>query len=299
MKIFRSQIEVFKEGEKTPKVFELVVEHGEILEDEERFRMFTLGNQVDFYAIDQDAKAVKCNIEDYKDEPFYDFLKRKEYEYIQYVPDVDTQYVINVLERNYAQDYLDFDTYNTQTSLKYEQLDKFEGINVIVYTYELDLERIQSELLDLNELVDLTDQSLDKILCTMLEDKILEEAKFLKSIKVKRSLSGKQEYYEIIKINGKKCEEFYINGLPKTTLRSDIAVGIPLIYFKGKVVVEEYSSNPMRFFEDENAQEILVIAGRRKYSAKETAEVFEAGIYDTYKKAVVCVTSKTNIEHML
>ena len=55
MKIFKSRIEIFKRGELTPKVFEMVVDHGEILEDEERFRMMTLGNEVKFYALDNEG----------------------------------------------------------------------------------------------------------------------------------------------------------------------------------------------------------------------------------------------------
>ena len=111
MKIFKSRIEIFKRGELTPKVFELVVDHGEILEDEERFRMMTLGNEVKFYALDDEGKSVECSIEDYKNEPYYDFLKKKEYEYVKYLPYLDGQYIVDMFERNNAQDYLDFDNY--------------------------------------------------------------------------------------------------------------------------------------------------------------------------------------------
>ena len=78
MKIFKSRIEIFKRGELTPKVFEMVVDHGEILEDEERFRMMTLGNEVKFYALDNEGKSIECSIEDYQKEPYYEFLKKKE-----------------------------------------------------------------------------------------------------------------------------------------------------------------------------------------------------------------------------
>ena len=299
MKIFKSRIEIFKRGELTPKVFEMVVDHGEILEDEERFRMMTLGNEIKFYALDNEGKSVECSIEDYQKEPYYEFLKKKEYEYVSYLPNLDGQYVVDIFERNNAQDYLDFDNYCEQTSCEYKQLPGSDEIDTIVYKYELDVETLKRKFLEIKELVDLTDEELDKVLCRLLERKILKEAPFIKSIKVKRELNGNQEYYEVIRINGKKCEEFYLKGANSTTMRSDVAIGMPLIYFKGRNEVDEFSSNPMRFYEDENDNEILVFVGRRKYGEKEVAQVFESGFYDSYKKTMVCITSKTNIEHML
>ena len=67
-----------------------------------------------------------------------------------------------------------------------------------------DVETLKRKFLEIRELVDLTDEELDKVLCRLLERKILKEAPFIKSIKVKRELNGNQEYYEVIRINGKK-----------------------------------------------------------------------------------------------
>lgn len=301
MKIFKSRIEIFKRGELTPKVFEMVVDHGEILEDEERFRMMTLGNEVKFYVLDDNGNSVESNIEDYKNEPYYDFLKKREYEYVNYLPNLDGQYVVDIFERNNAQDYLDFDNYCEQTSCDYKQLPGSDEIDTIVYKYELDVEKLKRYFFKISELVDLTDDVLDRTLCRLLEEKIQKEAPFIKSIKVKRELTGDQEYFEIIRINGKKCKEFYLKGVNSTTMKSDIVVGMSMIYFKGKNVEDEYQNNTMKFYEDENAEEnnILVFVERRKYSERDTAEVFLASYYDSYKKTVVCITSKTNVEHLL
>lgn len=298
MKIFKSQIEVFKKGERI-KVFEMVVDHGEILEDEERFRMMTLGNEVKLYEIDEEGQAKECDIEDYKNEPYYDFLKKKEYEYVKYLPNLDGQYIVDVFERNNAQEYLDFDSFCEQTSCDYTRIDRFEDIHVIVYPYELDVEKLKMEFLEIRELVDLTDDELEKVLCRLLERTIIEKAPFIKSIKVRRKFRDNQEYYEVIRINGKKCEEFFLKGANSTTMRSDVAIGMPLIYFKGRNEKDDFSTNPMKFIEDENNEEILVFVGRRKYGEKEVAQVFGSGYYDSYKKTLVCITSKTNIEHML
>lgn len=301
MKIFKSRIEIFKRGELTPKVFEMVVDHGEILEDEERFRMMTLGNEVKFYVLDDNGNSVLSNIEDYKNESYYDFLKKREYEYVNYLPNLDGQYVVDIFERNNAQDYLDFDNYCEQTSCDYKQLPGSDEIDTIVYKYELDVEKLKRYFFKISELVDLTDDVLDRTLCRLLEEKIQKEAPFIKSIKVKRELTGDQEYFEIIRINGKKCKEFYLKGVNSTTMKSDIVVGMSMIYFKGKNVEDEYQNNTMKFYEDENAEEnnILVFVERRKYSERDTAEVFLASYYDSYKKTVVCITSNTNVEHLL
>ena len=37
----------------------------------------------------------------------------------------------------------------------------------------------------------------------------------------------------------------------------------------------------------------------KSYTFKDVKEAFESGFYDSYKKTMVCITSKTNIEHML
>ena len=97
MNIFKSQIRIFKQGEESTLIFEMVVDHGEILEDE--YRAFTLGNEVLLYSVGEDGKLSKVSIETYKNSTFYEYLKKKEYEYIHYEPDRDTEYLIDVFER--------------------------------------------------------------------------------------------------------------------------------------------------------------------------------------------------------
>ena len=61
MNIFKSQIRIFKQGEESTLIFEMVVDHGEILEDE--YRAFTLGNEVLLYSVGEDGKLSKVSIE--------------------------------------------------------------------------------------------------------------------------------------------------------------------------------------------------------------------------------------------
>ena len=223
MKIFKSQIRIVKQGEESTLNFEMVVDHGEILEDE--YRAFTLGNEVQLYNVGEDGKPIRVSIENYKNEAFYEYLKKKEYEYIHYEPDRDTEYLIDVFERNEAQKYINFDVDCTLTTAFEEVVDEENEIYAQIEIYELDIGKVLEYVLDMQGLDELTDDSFNKSLNNFLATKIKENADFLKSIKLRRTLSGRQELFSIDKINGKSFGEVYIRSPYESNMKSEIVTG--------------------------------------------------------------------------
>lgn len=298
MKIFKSQIRIIKQGEESTLNFEMVVDHGEILEDE--YRAFTLGNEVQLYNVGEDGKPTRVSIETYKDEAFYEYLKKKEYEYIHYEPDRDTEYLIDVFERNEAQKYINFEADCTLTKSFEELVDEKENIYAQIEIYELDVEKVLEYVLDMQGLDELTDDSFNKSINNFLATKIKENADFLKSIKIKRTKSGKQELFSIEKINGKKFGEVYIKSPYESNMKSEIVTGgLSCIYFKGNSILDDRSFENIRFCENDDGNELFFIVEKRKYSASEIADFLCMREYKSFRHVIVGITYKSDVEDIL
>lgn len=298
MKIFKSQIRIVKQGEESTLNFEMVVDHGEILEDE--YRAFTLGNEVQLYNVGEDGKPTRVSIENYKNEAFYEYLKKKEYEYIHYEPDRDTEYLIDVFERNEAQKYINFDVDCTLTTAFEEVVDEENEIYAQIEIYELDIGKVLEYVLDMQGLDELTDDSFNKSLNNFLATKIKENADFLKSIKLRRTLSGRQELFSIDKINGKSFGEVYIRSPYESNMKSEIVTGgLSCIYFKGSSIVDDRSLDNIRFCEDDEGNELFFIVEKRKYSAFEIADFLSMREYKSFRHVVVGITYQSDVEDVL
>lgn len=298
MKIFKSQIRIVKQGEESTLNFEMVVDHGEILEDE--YRAFTLGNEVQLYNVGEDGKPIRVSIENYKNEAFYEYLKKKEYEYIHYEPDRDTEYLIDVFERNEAQKYINFDVDCTLTTAFEEVVDEENEIYAQIEIYELDIGKVLEYVLDMQGLDELTDDSFNKSLNNFLATKIKENADFLKSIKLRRTLSGRQELFSIDKINGKSFGEVYIRSPYESNMKSEIVTGgLSCIYFKGSSIVDDRSLDNIRFCEDDEGNELFFIVEKRKYSAFEIADFLSMREYKSFRHVVVGITYQSDVEDVL
>lgn len=298
MKIFKSQIRIVKQGEESTLNFEMVVDHGEILEDE--YRAFTLGNEVQLYNVGEDGKPIRVSIENYKNEAFYEYLKKKEYEYIHYEPDRDTEYLIDVFERNEAQKYINFDVNCTLTTAFEEVVDEENEIYAQIEIYELDIGKVLEYVLDMQGLDELTDDSFNKSLNNFLATKIKENADFLKSIKLRRTLSGRQELFSIDKINGKSFGEVYIRSPYESNMKSEIVTGgLSCIYFKGSSIVDDRSLDNIRFCEDDEGNELFFIVEKRKYSAFEIADFLSMREYKSFRHVVVGITYQSDVEDVL
>ena len=298
MNIFKSQIRIFKQGEESTLIFEMVVDHGEILEDE--YRAFTLGNEVLLYSVGEDGKLSKVSIETYKNSTFYEYLKKKEYEYIHYEPDRDTEYLIDVFERNDAQKYINFDASSSLTVSYEEFVDEEEKVYAQIDTYELNVEKVLEYVLDMEALDELTDESFNKSINNFLSSKLLEKADFLKSIKLKRIMSGKQELFSIEKINGKKFGQVYIKSPYESNVKSEIVTGgLSCIYFKGNSIIDDFSYEDIRFCEDDSGDEIFFIVEKRKYSASDIADMLCMRTYKSFKHVIVGITSKDDVNDIL
>lgn len=290
MIICKSQIKVYKEGVDSDFNCELLVRRSSVNDEE---------NEVVFIAQDKDETFSKHNIEEVEDTRFYEYLKNMQKKHKEYNLSQDMEYLIKIFEDNKALKYLNINTYSEPFTMK-ETIDEENKIYVKVTTYELSMKLILKDLLEMDSLDELYNESFSKSIDKYIERKLLEKIYFLKSLKAHRTIVG-EECICINKINGHNICEIYLDPIEQTNIKVDNVQGMRVAYLKAFCMKKKNIGKRVKgltFFEDKDGNDAVIIVKRGDYTIQNVVDIFYMDYFICFGKIVVGVSNYENVKFL-
>jgi hypothetical protein len=291
MIICKSQIKIYKKGEKSEFECELLVNKDYSSENEK--------NEVVLIAQNKDGEYSRHNIEDLKDTCFYNFLNTMIKQHEKYDVSQDMDYLLSIFANNKALNYIKIERHSEPFTIERE-IDKQKQIFVSITTYELNVKMILKDILDMDGLDELYDDSFRIKIDKYIQKKILEKIPFLKSIRVHRT-AGASEDIVINKINGHRVCDIYINSLENNNFKVEDIEGIKIAYIKVcylKKVMHRSKVKDLSFAEDETSDDILIIANRGGFSTTDVTNIFYMDYFMSFGKTIVGITNSENVRFL-
>lgn len=276
MIICKSQIKICKKGEKSSLDCKINIVYKNYINIPE----------VIFLVKNTKGDYVECNVDALKATSSYDYLVNLIGKHEKFCINDDLKYLISFFEASNTLDYLDIRKYGEPFDFE-EEIDVENEIYAKITTYELSIKKVLKEVLDLEELPDLYDETFKNGMNKYIAKQLIEQKiDFLKSIELERTVSS-SETLTIKKINNRKTFEIVLDSIGKTKIKTKNVGNINTAYVRGVLI---RNGKSIKFFEDEEGEHVLIIAKRNRYTVREVIDVFNIDNFIYFKNIVVGVT---------
>lgn len=286
MMICRSKLKIFKKGEKEDFECEILVLNS-LKEGEE--------NQIIIIAKNKEGSFKNYNLEDFNNTCFYDYLNDLVQKHIDYNLSNDMYYLLSVFASNLALNYININKHSEPVTME-NIVDKENNIFSKITTFELSIKLILKDILDMDCLTDLYDDSFKFQMNRHIEKEMLEKIGFLKSIKIDRIVysNSNSVVNKIEKINGYSTYDIILDSLYETRLQVSKVDNIEFAYTRG-IFINHKKSKKSVFIEDCQSDRMLIIVNKGKYTTEEIIRKFYLKNAKCLGKVVIGITYCSNI----
>ncbi len=293
MIICKSKVLVTQTGGKLQNDLELVVYRDTALNSlgEE-----VVEQKVKLYEI-VDNKEIPRDIEEFKDERFYEYLNSLYEQHAKYEISVDMMFIHRIFKENNAIDFIDIDKDSEPVVIT----ENSNGCTFRIETYELNPNLIMKRITRVESLADLSDETFEKELNHYVSHKILKNLRYLKGIRNISVKRDKNATIELNKINNHKIGHIFINEKVDKPFNYENYQTIKIVYFKGfchkKKGAYVTKMKDITFYQDDTSgEDMLIIVDRGNYSVSEISDIFSFDIFTSFGNVVVGITNYQNVE---
>lgn len=290
MLICRSKVEIYKKGEKEDFNCEILVLNS--LKNEEK-------NQIILISKDGQNKSRNYDIEDFSNMYFYEYLNDLVQKHQEYSLSLDARYLISIFANNLALNYISVDRHFEPFTIK-ECIDKEREIYARITTYELNVKYVLKDILDIDNLYDLDEETFKCQINKYIEKEMLKKINFLNSIKIYRLTNSvsKRVANIVEKINGFKTFDIYLKSLSETKIQTKRVADIDFAYTRGLYISSRKSKKNHNFLEDDDGDYLLLIINKGKYTKDDIVRKFHLKYSMTLGKAIVGITYSYNLNYI-
>ncbi len=295
MIICKSKVLVTQTGGKLQNDLELVVHRDTAIDS---FGEDVIEQKVELYEI-IDNKEVPRNLEEFKNESFYEYLNSLYEQHAKYEISIDMMFIYRIFKEHNAIDLIDIDKDSeplviTETS---------NGCTFRIETYELNPNLVMRRITRVESLADLSDETFEKELNHYVSRKVLKNLRYLRGVRNICLKRYNNATVELKKINNHKIGRIFINEKVDKPFSYEKYQTIKIVYFKGfchkKKGTLVTKMKDITFYQDNEAgEDMLIIVDKGSYSVNEICDIFSFEIFTSFGNIVVGVTNYQNVEFM-
>ncbi len=295
MIICKSKVLVTQTGGKLQNDLELVVHRDTAIDS---FGEEVIAQKVELYEI-IDNKEVPRNLEEFKNESFYEYLNSLYEQHAKYEISIDMMFIYRIFKEHNAIDLIDIDKDSeplviTETS---------NGCTFRIETYELNPNLVMRRITRVESLADLSDETFEKELNHYVSRKVLKNLRYLRGVRNICLKRYNNATVELKKINNHKIGRIFINEKVDKPFSYEKYQTIKIVYFKGfchkKKGTLVTKMKDITFYQDNEAgEDMLIIVDKGSYSVNEICDIFSFEIFTSFGNIVVGVTNYQNVEFM-